>query len=316
MHADDVGVPRFTCRSCQLKLLREKKKIDRRTGGTLTPWNVPQFEPPAGVDLTFTRFLTSLSFLANQHGFINCSDTSQGVYVMLSKGDGEILKKIVISKDKTWNVYFKGRCLPKTSPVMVCGEEYITYEMAEKVFKDVSSLKGCEGNQDFPLIMNKHKGNTLAGLNDGRATVLGYKHGETVRSINCPLLIDPKSPTKCASCDSFRPFLRSHADDLEKQEQAYDQHILQFAPIAEKYGFINCSGPSLGVFVIFSRGKGDPVKKIIIERDMTWRVDVQGLIVPEFSSVLEKKIQHLSLETCSWTSLLPRFAMGILTSLL
>ena len=91
--------------------------------------------------------------------------------------------KVVLINDFQWTVLYMGKYVPKTSPVLAGIPQVASIETLQRLFKSVSSAHGCQGNVDFPLVMDSMKNDVLLGKD--QKTIVGYMHNDCLRDVEC-----------------------------------------------------------------------------------------------------------------------------------
>ena len=116
MREDEHHHPKIVCQPCYMKLKRDKKKLDKKKGGTVSSWNVPEFKASKKRS-HFSCFLEDAASIAEQYGFIYASTETVGAFAQISPEAGEILIRFKVLQDYTWTVQYKEKFLPPSSSI-------------------------------------------------------------------------------------------------------------------------------------------------------------------------------------------------------
>ena len=180
-------------------------------------WEIPVFDKPV-VEISLRE---EMCRHASNLDFIDCSDTCRGVFIKVSKGTGEVERKITVENNGNWDVYIKGKKVPKSCSLFKDIPMSLTNEEGIQLLNLVITSQICEGNTDFPDVFDNMRKDVL--LSKDRKSVVGYKHDSTIRSLMCDLIVPANLPTKCEVCLSFRDNLRARSSRLKRKQESNER---------------------------------------------------------------------------------------------
>ena len=159
-------------------------------------------------------FLQHVHLIGADSKFVNVSpsDSSQAVFVTLEPVTGFVLFRLHVANDFTWQLFY--RDVQVNTDVLSFNFAHLNVPRFQTLCKTILENNICIGNSDISEVINQCSDYGEKHLYGKKREIVGYLSDNTIRTVNCAILLPEGREGRCDNCRDFRPSLRARATHI------------------------------------------------------------------------------------------------------
>ena len=191
---DHAGCPPHICQICVSKLRRGIKIKNRKLRGNVSiSWDMPKFQIPDhdSQKSDFDVLVETAKSVSGTYGFVTSSSKDFLAIVTLEAATGDVLLKLLVKQNLTWQLKYKQLSVPVSSSFLKDFSQELHPLELSRFLCTLSKLVLCEGqsSRDFPLLTKAMQADGKKELlGRTKEAVIGFYHENSYRHSKCGVL--------------------------------------------------------------------------------------------------------------------------------